>query len=292
MSNNFKIDYSGTQINETVNKTLNTDLPNNIDKVNKHVAGTHDIHTASQINNNSNISGVKVRDALNNSNTRMNQHIGGTHEIHLASQINNNSGITGDKVSNALNNLKTIVDNAVVGGELNAFIGLFVISDTGTENVYVGSFSGQDLFPDMVVLLIPDNTNSGASTFNYNAGGAVSIKKISGGNKIDPFPSDIRKKEGVFIRYDGTDWVMLDGSDSLFDLKEYSYDVNGDLEEILYKDLSNNVLRTDTFTYGEDVGANTQTITEVRSVAGGSTTTIVTTFNLFGDVLGVTKFVA
>lgn len=289
MADEFKLLYSGVQINDALNKTLNTNLPSVITKVNLHVAGTNDIHSASEINNNSDISGTKVKDALNNSNTRTNQHVAGTHELHLASHITNNSGIAGVKVSNALDNLKTIVDAAVIGGDANAFIGLFVISDIGTTNTYVGNFSGQAIFPDMVVLLIPNNTNTSACTFNYNSGGAIAIKKISGGNKVDPFPTDIKKKEGIFIRYDGTDWVIVKVDTNLFNLQQYSYDISGNLEAILYKDLSNNTLRTDTFSYAENIELSTQTITEVRSIVGGEVTTIVTTFDLNGNILNVTN---
>ena len=59
----------------------------------------------------------------------------------------------------------------------------------------------------------------------------------------------------------------------------YTYDVNDVLTQILWVDLSIATIRTDVFTYAEDLGAGTDTTTEVRTLNTGETLTIVTVFN-------------
>lgn len=77
--------------------------------------------------------------------------------------------------------------------------------------------------------------------------------------------------------------------DDMFDYATQVYTYNGQdqLTSIVWKDSSNVTVRTDTFSYVE--GATEDTTTEVRSITGKPTITIVTTFNKSGSVLGVTK---
>lgn len=51
------------------------------------------------------------------------------------------------------------------------------------------------------------------------------------------------------------------------------------LDEIIWNDGAGNVFRTDTFTYSEDVGAGTETTTEVRVLFSGESLTAITTFD-------------
>ena len=51
------------------------------------------------------------------------------------------------------------------------------------------------------------------------------------------------------------------------------------LNEIIWNDGAGNVFRTDTFTYSEDVGAGTETTTEVRVLFSGESLTMITTFD-------------
>ena len=51
------------------------------------------------------------------------------------------------------------------------------------------------------------------------------------------------------------------------------------LTQIVWENTSAETVRTDVFTYSEDVGAVTETTTQVRTLATGETLTIVTVFN-------------
>lgn len=74
-----------------------------------------------------------------------------------------------------------------------------------------------------------------------------------------------------------------------FNNTQYTYDVDNNLTDIVFKDSNNITIRTDSFTYSSD--ATTETITHVIAVVGGKTTTLVTVFDLEGNVQSVTRTV-
>ena len=62
------------------------------------------------------------------------------------------------------------------------------------------------------------------------------------------------------------------------------------LTQIVWANTSVVTIRTDTFAYTEDIGAGTETTTEVRTLNTGETLTIVTSFNSAdGRILGRTS---
>jgi hypothetical protein len=132
-------------------------------------------------------------------------------------EITNNvsaSGVTGAKVSNALATLKTTVDNAVSSGSANSAIAVFPINASGSVNAYIGNFSGQNLFTDMIILLTINVTNTGASTFNYGSTGNKKIQKFNGANtKIDVEPRELQQNRPYYLKYDGTDFILINAKD-------------------------------------------------------------------------------
>ena len=70
----------------------------------------------------------------------------------------------------------------------------------------------------------------------------------------------------------------------------YTYDVDDVLTQIEWVDALAATIRTDAFTYTEDLGAGTDTATEVRTLNTGETLTIVTVFNTaYGRILSNTS---
>ncbi len=98
---------------------------------------------------------------------------------------------------------KAIADN--VGG-----ITFYV--ETGAANAYVcnvtGSFSTASAYRNgMLVRFRAVNANTGASTINVSSLGVKSIKLADG--STDPEAGDISTTEDTYLRYDGTNFLLL-----------------------------------------------------------------------------------
>ena len=155
---------------------------------------------------------AKINNGFDNFETDVNAHFAGSADNHNASDVVNDSAMTGTKVSDALTGLKTQIDEAVVGGSANSLIGVFTITDTGSANAYAGVFAGQALFTDMKIYLTNISAdNTGASTMSYDGGAAKSIVKIVKNVKTELSPRDIRQGEIAILQYDGTDFILLNG---------------------------------------------------------------------------------
>jgi collagen type VII alpha len=84
--------------------------------------------------------------------------------------------------------------------------GVYVV-DSGTANVYVGA--GPTLTTGLMVELLVAHTNTGASTFNYNAGGAIAIKKTNGVTALAG--GEMVAGQVIPLVYDGTFWQITGG---------------------------------------------------------------------------------
>jgi len=92
-------------------------------------------------------------------------------------------------------------------------------TDSGTANAYVltpvspfkspvSSGAGEGYFNGMIIIFRAGNANSGASTVNVNGAGVKNLKKTDGSNLAS---GDILTTVDVVFRYDGTDFIKLEG---------------------------------------------------------------------------------
>ena len=92
-------------------------------------------------------------------------------------------------------------------------------TDSGTANAYVltpvspfkspvSSGAGEGYFNGMVIIFRAGNANSGASTVNVNGAGVKNLKKADG---TDVATGDILTTRDVVFRYDGTNFIKLEG---------------------------------------------------------------------------------
>jgi hypothetical protein len=155
---------------------------------------------------------TEVYTAGSTSLTRMNNHVGGTAERHNASDVVNNSAVTGARVNNALDTLKGTIDSAVLAAA-NANIGVFSVSASGT-NTLTGTVSDLTYFGGLKINLTIANNNTGAVTFNLNALGAKNLRKLDGtGTKVALEPRDLLAGKVAQLEYDGTDFILINAKD-------------------------------------------------------------------------------
>lgn len=92
-------------------------------------------------------------------------------------------------------------------------------TDSGTANAYVltpvspfkspvSSGAGEGYFNGMTIIFRAGNANSGASTVNVNGAGVKDLKKTDG---TDVATGDILTTADVVFRYDGTNFIKLEG---------------------------------------------------------------------------------
>lgn len=83
-------------------------------------------------------------------------------------------------------------------------------ADTGAVNAYVASVPEvETLTAGTRVAVLIANTNTGASTFNFNSLGVVAIKKISNTSLANMSAGDLPAGFIVDLEYDGTQWQAL-----------------------------------------------------------------------------------
>lgn len=92
-------------------------------------------------------------------------------------------------------------------------------TDSGTANAYVltpvspfkspvSVVAGEGYFNGMTIIFRAGNANSGASTVNVNSAGVKNLKKTDG---TDVATGDILTTVDVVFRYDGTNFIKLEG---------------------------------------------------------------------------------
>lgn len=92
-------------------------------------------------------------------------------------------------------------------------------TDSGTANAYVltpvspfkspvSVGAGEGYFNGMIIIFRAGNANSGASTVNVNGAGVKNLKKTDG---TDVATGDILTTVDVVFRYDGTNFIKLEG---------------------------------------------------------------------------------
>ena len=99
---------------------------------------------------------------------------------------------------------------------INGFSGavLLTATDTGTASAHVltPTTSLIGYTTGLMLLYRPTNAGTGALTVNVSALGAKSVKTIAG---ADPTSGDILVNQPVLLMYDGTNFVILAGSEYL-----------------------------------------------------------------------------
>lgn len=82
-------------------------------------------------------------------------------------------------------------------------------NDTGAANAYAIALSPTPTIGKYSFACFQaTHTNTTASTLNVNSGGAVAIKKWSGGSLVALVAGDITLNQIINVTYDGTQWVM------------------------------------------------------------------------------------
>jgi hypothetical protein len=156
---------------------------------------------------------TEVYTAGSTSLTRMNNHVGGTAERHNASDVVNNSAVTGARVNNALDTLKGTIDSAVLAAA-NANIGVFSVSATGTNTLTTTITDLPSYFGGLKINLTIANNNTGAVTLNVNALGAKNLRKLDGtGTKVALEPRDLLAGKVAQLEYNGTDFILINAKD-------------------------------------------------------------------------------
>jgi hypothetical protein len=149
---------------------------------------------------------ANIESEVDDTNDRITDHTNGTSERHNASDVDNDSTVTGTTVEDALDTLKGALDTAVLAAS-NADIGVFSINGTGT-NTITGTYTNLTYFGGLKINLKIANDNTGSATFNLNTLGAKTIKKINiRGEKVNLEKQDLIANSVVPIEYDGTDFV-------------------------------------------------------------------------------------
>jgi len=146
----------------------------------------------------------------------------------------NTSKIDGNTVASAEWNQLADVDNLVINsGQTPSTSNLDQLAiasaryssggqfftDSGTANAYVltpvspfkspvSSGAGEGYFNGMIIIFRAGNANSGASTVNVNGAGVKNLKKADG---TDVVTGDILTTVDVVFRYNGTDFIKLEG---------------------------------------------------------------------------------
>src|SRR5210317_83446 len=100
--------------------------------------------------------------------------------------------------------MRQVADNSVLYGGTTG----------GSSNAYTVSDAVMSTNPaaGMRLLLLANHTNSGASTLNLNASGAVAIVRRDGATALAS--GDIVSGDFIEVAFDGTSWVLLHTSSS------------------------------------------------------------------------------
>jgi hypothetical protein len=151
----------------------------------------------------------KINTGFANFETDVNAHFAGSADNHKASDVLNDSTVTGARVDDALDDLQNQIDSAVLAAS-NANIGVFSVSATGTNTLTTTITDLPSYFGGLKINLTIANNNTGAVTLNVNALGAKAIKKINmKGLKVNLEKQDLTKNAVVPLEYDGTDFIAF-----------------------------------------------------------------------------------
>lgn len=127
-----------------------------------------------------------------------------------------------DQFVDAMKHIKNTMDDvsSLSGGGAPGFGALidtrwYIVDTSGSTTTYTAvtdpAATASDTIPDgYMVLFDPVNANTGACTLNIGTlDGAVSIKKMQNGTKVDLTAGDL---DGLtLIAFDGTDWLFVGG---------------------------------------------------------------------------------
>ncbi len=145
-----------------------------------------------------------------------------------------------DQFIDAMKHIKNTMDDvsSLSGGGAPAFGALidtrwYWVDTSASTTAYTAVASpaatGSDVIPDgYMALFDPNNANTGACTLNIgSAEGAVAIKKMQGGVKVDLGADDLNGL--TLIAFDGTHWVFVGGGSGSAGAK------GGGSDEILFE---------------------------------------------------------
>jgi hypothetical protein len=151
----------------------------------------------------------RINDAISDLLDAAKAHVNGSDDVHPASELDNDSGVSGSKIDNALDTLKGDIDNIVAGAvEDNA--GWFNVNAGGTANAITGTYSGISALTGIKVALTVASANTDTVTFNLNSLGADTIKYYGlSGDKVELSGSNWVNGATIFLIHDGTDWMLL-----------------------------------------------------------------------------------
>jgi hypothetical protein len=154
----------------------------------------------------------RINTGFANFETDVNAHFAGSADNHDASDVVNDSTVTGARVDDALSDLQNQIDS-ISTADSNATIGVYSVTATGT-NTLAGSVTGLTYFGGLKINLKIENNNTGAVTFNLNALGAKNLRKLDGtGTKVALEPRDLLAGKVAQLEYDGTDFILINAKD-------------------------------------------------------------------------------
>jgi len=152
---------------------------------------------------------VPINNNFNAINTQLINHVAGTADNHNASKVNNDSNVIGTKVSDALNTLSSVVES-IEAADSNAQIGVYSLNAAGTANVITATYTGLTYYGGLKINMKVLATNTSSTTINLNSLGAKTVKIINSvGTKVDLAGGELTIGSIVNLEYDGTDFILL-----------------------------------------------------------------------------------
>jgi hypothetical protein len=111
-------------------------------------------------------------------------HVNGLADLHAASELTNDSGVSGSKIKDALDTLQSLID-AIETGDSNALIGVYKDVASGTVNAYTTTITDLTLFNELFMLVRFDTPNTGPATMTLNATGTKDINTLDANGDLN-----------------------------------------------------------------------------------------------------------
>ena len=92
----------------------------------------------------------------------------------------------------------------------------YAADSVGTDSYAVTITGGATLTTGLVLTIKCGTANTGACSLNYNSGGALAIKKMSGTAYVDLNDNDIIANQFIQVVYNGSIWVLFSLNDAYF----------------------------------------------------------------------------
>jgi hypothetical protein len=126
----------------------------------------------------------RINDAISDLLDAAKAHVNGSDDVHPASELDNDSGVSGSKIDNALDTLQSLID-AIETGDSNALIGVYKDVAGGVVNAYTTTITDLTLFNELFMLVRFDTPNTGPATMTLNATGTKDINTLDANGDLN-----------------------------------------------------------------------------------------------------------